>query len=65
MHGNMVFSRDSISPTPQQSGCLLVCSVITRSRDDYGNITSSASWRTRVFFPVSIACECYNELITR
>ena len=27
MHGNMVFSRDSIFPTPQQSGCLLVCSV--------------------------------------
>ena len=27
MHGNMVFSRDSIFPTPQQSGCLFVCSV--------------------------------------
>ena len=27
MHGNMVFSRDSIFPTPQQSGCLLACSV--------------------------------------
>ena len=27
MHGNMVFSRDSIFPTPQQSGCLCVCSV--------------------------------------
>ena len=26
MHGNMVFSRDSIFPTPQQSGCLCVCS---------------------------------------
>ena len=23
MHGNMVFSRDSILPTPQRSGCLL------------------------------------------
>ena len=39
MHGNMLFSRDSIFPTPQQSGCLRVCSVratqkeITRSRD--------------------------------
>ena len=27
MHGNMVFSRDSIFPTPQQSGCSLACSV--------------------------------------
>ena len=27
MHGNMMFSRDSIFPTPQQSGCLFVCSV--------------------------------------
>ena len=27
MHGNMVFSRDSIFPTPQQSGCLHGCSV--------------------------------------
>ena len=27
MHGNMVFSRDYIFPTPQQSGCLFVCSV--------------------------------------
>ena len=26
MHGNMVFSRDSIFSTPQQSGCLCVCS---------------------------------------
>ena len=38
MHGNMVFSRDSIFPTPQQSGCLLACSVesrqiISRSRE--------------------------------
>ena len=24
MYGNIVFSRDSIFPTPQQSGCLLV-----------------------------------------
>ena len=30
MHGNMVFSRDSIFPTPQQSGCLLECSVNVR-----------------------------------
>ena len=30
MHGNMVFSRDSIFPTPQQSGCLCVCSVNTQ-----------------------------------
>ena len=29
MHGNMVFSRDSIFPTPQQSGCLCVCSVVS------------------------------------
>ena len=29
MHGNMVFSRDSTFPTPQQSGCLLECSVNT------------------------------------
>ena len=29
MHGNMVFSRESIFPTPQQSGCLCVCIVIT------------------------------------
>ena len=27
MHGNMVFSRESIFPTPQQSGCLCVCIV--------------------------------------
>ena len=27
MHGNMVFSRDSIFPTPQQGGCLCVCIV--------------------------------------
>ena len=27
MHGNMVFSRDSIFPTTQQSGCLCVCRV--------------------------------------
>ena len=27
MHGNMVFFRDSIIPTPQQGGCLCVCSV--------------------------------------
>ena len=26
MHGNMVFSRESIFPTPQQSGCLHACS---------------------------------------
>ena len=31
MHGNMVFSRDSIFPTPQQSGCLLcVISLLAR-----------------------------------
>ena len=33
MHGSMVFSRDSIFPTPQQSGCLYVCSVVSISRD--------------------------------
>ena len=33
IHGNMVFSRDSIFPTPQQSGCLLVCSVIELVQD--------------------------------
>ena len=27
MHENMVFSRDSIFPTPQQSRCLCECSV--------------------------------------
>ena len=27
MHGNMVFSRESIFHTPQQSGCLCVCIV--------------------------------------
>ena len=32
MHGNMVFSRDSIFPTPQQSGCLCVCSVQSEFR---------------------------------
>ena len=32
VHGNMVFSRDSIFPTPQQSGCLLGCSVDCISR---------------------------------
>ena len=30
MHGNMVFSRESIFPTPQQSGCLCVCIVNTQ-----------------------------------
>ena len=30
MHGNMVFSRESIFPTPQQSGCLCVCIVHPR-----------------------------------
>ena len=29
MHGNMVFSWDSIFPTPQQSWCLLECSAKT------------------------------------
>ena len=32
MHGNMVFSRDSIFPTPQQSGCLCVCTVQRQQR---------------------------------
>ena len=27
MHGNTVFSTDSILPTPQQSGCLLACNA--------------------------------------
>ena len=38
---------------------ILYVIVITRSRDDYGK------YNLRVIFPVSIACECYNELITR
>ena len=37
MHGNMVFSRDSIFPTPQQSGCLCVCSVNELVRDIWMN----------------------------
>ena len=37
--------------------------VITRSRDDYGKYNLECALAH--IFPVSIACECYNELITR
>ena len=39
MHGNMVFSRDSIFPTPQQGGCIPVCSV-TNLQKSYVYLTS-------------------------
>ena len=42
MHGNMVFSRDSIFPTPQQSGCLLACSVdVNKHKGNLCYVTTS------------------------
>ena len=43
MHGNMVFSRESIFPTPQQSGCLCVCIANSHEKLIKSEIRSSSS----------------------
>ena len=53
MHGNMVFSRDSIFPNPQQSGCLLACSDDIYEYDDTFRLAEILIYHPRYLLSVT------------
>ena len=69
MHGNMVFSRDFIFPTPQQSGCLCVyvyafISVWAYKLSVNGNVIQSAlSYLSKSY--LVIICSNAHEKLTK
>ena len=51
MHGNMVFSRESIFPTPQQSGCLCVC-IVDLKISCFGHFVSMCFVLVHIYFEI-------------